>query len=324
MRTDDDVFVRGEKLLSFLSGINRTELHFIGQAGRGRGLEEGKLSLDWNENFCMGGTGMVMSRPVLRRLAPKIDACLANLVTSHEDVEVGRCVTFATGRPCTWAYEMQTLFYHSAGGADERGVEIDPQKVNQRILSNAVTIHPIKSSQNMESLGMRLKSKRRVSLLSDVQNLRFKSVSVRENISSLTDLDNLDNLPPSEEPWTLIYNHYLDTVGAAGSRTKIPTHLYQAVLQVVATVLDTINLDARERGRSIEYRDLYYVYVNEDPRYGMTYILDLLLVYKKFKGSKVTMKVRRHVFVRQPLLQLLVRAVPLEEFITPSGTRDFL
>ena len=56
----------------------------------------------------------------------------------------------------------------------------------------------------------------------------------------------------------------------------------------------------------------------------MTYILDLLLVYKKFKGSKVTMKVRRHVFVRQPLLQLLVRAVPLEEFITPSGTRDFL
>jgi Chondroitin N-acetylgalactosaminyltransferase len=89
----------------------------------------------------------------------------------------------------------------------------------------------------------------------------------------------------------------------------------------VATVLDTINADARERGRSIEYRDLYYVYVNEDPRYGMTYILDLLLVYKKFKGSKVTMKVRRHVFVRQPPLieSTLVKALPAEDFITPSG-----
>jgi chondroitin sulfate synthase len=71
MRTDDDVFVRGERLLNLLSGMNRTELHFVGQAGRGRSSEEGKLALDWNENFCMGGTGMLMTRPVLRRLAPK-------------------------------------------------------------------------------------------------------------------------------------------------------------------------------------------------------------------------------------------------------------
>jgi hypothetical protein len=93
----------------------------------------------------------------------------------------------------------------------------------------------------------------------------------------------------------------------------------QPCLQVVGHVLDSINLDARERGRSIEFRDLYYVYVNEDPRYGMTYILDLLLVYKKFKGNKVTMKVRRHLYVRQPLLEPLVRPLSMEEFITPSG-----
>jgi chondroitin sulfate synthase len=88
---------------------------------------------------------------------------------------------------------------------------------------------------------------------------------------------------------------------------------------VVGHVLDSINLDARERGRSIEFRDLYYVYVNEDPRHGMTYILDLLLVYKKFKGNKVTMKVRRHLYVRQPLLEPVVRPLSMEEFITPSG-----
>ncbi len=93
----------------------------------------------------------------------------------------------------------------------------------------------------------------------------------------------------------------------------------QPCLQVVGHVLDSINLDARERGRSIEFRDLYYVYVNEDPRHGMTYILDLLLVYKKFKGNKVTMKVRRHLYVRQPLLEPVVRPLSMEEFITPSG-----
>jgi hypothetical protein len=51
----------------------------------------------------------------------------------------------------------------------------------------------------------------------------------------------------------------------------------------------------------------------------MTYILDLLLVYKKFKGNKVTMKVRRHLYVRQPLLEPVVRPLSMEEFITPSG-----
>jgi Chondroitin N-acetylgalactosaminyltransferase len=132
---------------------------------------------------------------------------------------------------------MQTLFYHSAGGADERGVEIDPQKVNQRILSNAVTIHPIKQPANMELLGMRLKSNRRVSLLSVSQNLRFKnslsSGSSSRNMSVVM-LDNLDMLPPSEEPWSLIYNHYLYTIRAGGGqRVKISAHLYQAVLQVV-------------------------------------------------------------------------------------------
>jgi hypothetical protein len=73
MRTDDDVFVRGEQLLNLLSGINRTELHFLGQAGRGKSSEEGKIDLDSNANFCIGGCAgvVVMSRPVLRRLAHK-------------------------------------------------------------------------------------------------------------------------------------------------------------------------------------------------------------------------------------------------------------
>ena len=50
---------------------------------------------------------MILSRPTLSALVPRIPTCLANLVTSHEDVEVGRCVSLATGRTCTWAYQMQ-------------------------------------------------------------------------------------------------------------------------------------------------------------------------------------------------------------------------
>ena len=90
MRTDDDVFVNTDNLFNFLLNINSDGTHFLGQAGRGRGEEEGHLSLQWNENFCMGGTGMLMSGSTLQMFMPKIDTCLTNMVTNHEDVEIGK------------------------------------------------------------------------------------------------------------------------------------------------------------------------------------------------------------------------------------------
>lgn len=40
---------------------------FTGQAGRGNNEEFGLLSLEFDENFCMGGPGIIMSRETLRR-----------------------------------------------------------------------------------------------------------------------------------------------------------------------------------------------------------------------------------------------------------------
>ena len=54
MRADDDVFIRGEKLELFLRSINSSKPHFIGQAGLGNKEEFGLLSLEYDENFCMG------------------------------------------------------------------------------------------------------------------------------------------------------------------------------------------------------------------------------------------------------------------------------
>ena len=33
--------------------------------------------------------GMLMSRPLIRQFVTKIDTCMANLKTGHEDVEAG-------------------------------------------------------------------------------------------------------------------------------------------------------------------------------------------------------------------------------------------
>lgn len=62
MRADDDVYVRPDKLEMFLRSVNSSQLHFIGQTGKGNTAEFGQLSLLDYENFCMGGPGVILSR----------------------------------------------------------------------------------------------------------------------------------------------------------------------------------------------------------------------------------------------------------------------
>lgn len=109
MRADDDVYVRGDKLEEFLRSVDSRKPYFIGQAGRGTAAELGTLSLEPNENFCMGGPGVLISRETLRRVAPHVRYCLDHLYTTHEDVELGRCVAKFAGVSCTWSYDVSYL-----------------------------------------------------------------------------------------------------------------------------------------------------------------------------------------------------------------------
>ncbi len=106
LRADDDVYIRTDKIEAFLRSVNSSKPQFIGQAGRGNQEEFGLLSLEYDENFCMGGPGIILSRETLRRMAPHVKYCLQNLYTTHEDVELGRCVQRFAHISCTWSYEV--------------------------------------------------------------------------------------------------------------------------------------------------------------------------------------------------------------------------
>lgn len=75
---------------------------------QGTSDEYGTLSIASDENYCMGGPGVLMSHATLRRLSPFLSQCLGNMYTTHEDVEIGRCVKKHVGISCTWAYEVRT------------------------------------------------------------------------------------------------------------------------------------------------------------------------------------------------------------------------
>jgi len=68
---------------------------------------------------------------------------------------------------------------------------------------------------------------------------------------------------------------------------------------VVLQVMELINQNARQRGRVIDFKDILYGYRRVSPMHGADYILDLLLVYRKFKGRKMTVPVRRHAYLQQ-------------------------
>ncbi|KAF7250591.1 Chondroitin sulfate synthase 3 [Varanus komodoensis] len=109
MRADDDVYIKGEKLEEFLRSLNSSKPLYLGQTGLGNIEELGKLGLEPGENFCMGGPGMIFSREVLRRMVPHIGECLREMYTTHEDVEVGRCVRRFGGTQCVWSYESCSI-----------------------------------------------------------------------------------------------------------------------------------------------------------------------------------------------------------------------
>ncbi|KAJ8683621.1 hypothetical protein QAD02_019413 [Eretmocerus hayati] len=110
LRADDDLYVRMDRLEKLLRSIDSKKPLYIGQAGRGNSEEFGLLSLEYDENFCMGGPGVLLSRETLKRIVPHIKYCLSNLYTTHEDVELGRCVRKFAGISCTWSYEVRKLW----------------------------------------------------------------------------------------------------------------------------------------------------------------------------------------------------------------------
>ncbi|CAB1452920.1 unnamed protein product [Pleuronectes platessa] len=134
MRADDDVYIKSEKLESFLRSLNSSEAIFLGQTGMGARDELGKLALEPGENFCMGGPGVIMSREVLKRMVPHIRECLQEMYTTHEDVEVGRCVRRFAGVQCVWSYEIRVILQ-----GDERNYHpFSDQTMNHTPLNTAL------------------------------------------------------------------------------------------------------------------------------------------------------------------------------------------
>ncbi|KAG5272672.1 hypothetical protein AALO_G00168100 [Alosa alosa] len=308
MRADDDVYIRGEKLESFLRSLNSSKPLYLGQTGLGTMEELGKLALEPGENFCMGGPGMIFSREVLRRMVPHIRTCLREMYTTHEDVEVGRCVRRFGGTQCVWSYEMQQLFYENY----EHNKKGFIQDLHNSKIHNAITLHPNKRPAYQYRLHSYMLSRQ-------ISQLRFRTIQLHREGVTMSKLGNTEvqwedqqlGAPPSYtryQPversgvieWDFLTGRHLYATGEKQMpRQGLGSLLRAALEDTVMQVMEMINENSKARGRVIDFKEIQYGYRRVDPLHGAEYILDLLLLYKKHKGRKVTVPVRRHAYLQQ-------------------------
>ncbi|KAM9711236.1 chondroitin sulfate synthase 1 isoform 1-T1 [Dama dama] len=308
MRADDDVYIKGDRLESFLRSLNSSEPLFLGQTGLGTTEEMGKLALEPGENFCMGGPGVIMSREVLRRMVPHIGKCLREMYTTHEDVEVGRCVRRFAGVQCVWSYEMQQLFYENYE-QNKKGYIRD---LHNSKIHRAITLHPNKNPPYQYRLHSYMLSRK-------IAELRHRTIQLHREIVLMSKYSNTEvhkedlqlGIPPSfmrfqprqrEEilEWEFLTGKYLySAADSQPPRRGMDSAQREALDDIVMQVMEMINANAKTRGRIIDFKEIQYGYRRVNPMYGAEYILDLLLLYKKHKGKKMTVPVRRHAYLQQ-------------------------
>ncbi|XP_014474325.1 PREDICTED: chondroitin sulfate synthase 1 isoform X2 [Dinoponera quadriceps] len=336
LRADDDVYVRTDRLETLLRSVDSRRAMYIGQAGRGNSEEFGLLSLDYDENFCMGGPGVVLSRETLRRIVPHIKYCLRHLYTTHEDVELGRCVKKYAGIPCTWSYEMQSILYHNSSGAQAFTGNLKKKEVHR-----AITLHPVKSPPHMYRLhnymrGLQIQAlqQERLHLHRDIRTMAqelgvnpdtLKNYEMVEDLRLFPVDPNSDNYPgdtdvlgvpaslssfkptTSDEviPWGFL-SRLEYSLTDSNPRRRIHSDIKEGLEDITREVMASINSCSRQRGRVVEERSALYGYRRVNS-YGADTILDLLLVYRKYRGRKVTLPVRRHVYLHQHFTGLEIR-----------------
>ncbi|KAM6901197.1 chondroitin sulfate synthase 3-like [Lycodopsis pacificus] len=308
MRADDDAYIRGEKLELFLRSLNSSKPLYLGQTGLGMAEELGRLALEPGENFCMGGPGMIFSREVLRRMVPHIGTCLREMYTTHEDVEVGRCVRRFGGTQCVWSYEMQQLFYenyqHNKKGFIE---ELHSSKIH-----NAITLHPNKKPTYQYRLHNFLLSR-------EISRLCYRTILLHRQglvMSYLSDTEvlwedqQLGSPPsymrykPTERNYVIEWDfltgrHIYSAAENKVARQSLGNSFQTALEGIILQVMEMINENSKTRGRVIDFKEIQYGYYRVDPMHGAEYIIDLLLLYKKHKGRKITVPVRRHAYLQQ-------------------------
>lgn len=214
---------------------------------------------------------------------------------------------------------MQSIFYHSFSGE-----EVFTGRLKTKEIHRAITLHPIKQPSylyRMHSYFYGLQT----------QNLRYNSLNIYREILDMENLlqdvklfGNIDQqlhfntsilgmkpilgkFSPTNSDETLTWDFISKHIYSSDSlnpKRRLESYQQLAVNDVVMEIMEIINKYSKQRGRIIDFKEILYGYVRENPLFGVDYILDMLLTYRKYRGKKMTVPVRRHAYLQKAFSQL--------------------
>ena len=87
----------------------------------------------------------------------------------------------------------------------------------------------------------------------------------------------------------------LFTASQYSANTELPVRSIEPAYrqcfdEVVRTYMEEVNKISRTMGRFLEYKKTLYGYYKYEAKYGINYILDLYLIYRKYLGKKMSVR----------------------------------
>lgn len=204
---------------------------------------------------------------------------------------------------------MQQLFYENYEHNKKGFIE----ELHSRKIHNAITLHPNKSPAYQYRLHNYM-------LSCEISRLRYRTILLHReglHMSYLSDTEilwedqQLGSPPsymryvPSERndvtEWDFLTGqHIYSAIENKMARQSLGKLLRTALEDnIILEVMEMINENSKTRGHVIDFKEIQYGYYRVDPIHGAEYVLDLLLLYKKHKGRKITLPVRRHAYLQQ-------------------------
>ncbi|XP_024085616.1 chondroitin sulfate synthase 1-like [Cimex lectularius] len=236
---------------------------------------------------------------------------------------------------------MQTIMYHNSSGSEAYSGNLKRKEIHR-----AISLHPVKKYKNLYRIDNYM-----TQLL--IQDRKFDIVKIEREILRTESLIRQTNFPRKifnqseleksqilgQPPglsksvirseaeiihWEFIQRSQFSAL-SANPRRKIDASLKEGLDDVIREVMEIINMYSKERGRVIDFKELLYGYHRMNPVFGSDYILDMLLVFKKYRGRKMTVPVRRHAYLQQQFTgdaEMAFREVYEGEEVPPGQERE--
>lgn len=224
---------------------------------------------------------------------------------------------------------MQSILHHNSSGQNAFTGNLKSKEIH-----NAITLHPVKRAPLMYRLHTYMQGLRAQHLRQETLAVHRDIAMMKSILMSSSEDNEFDfamkfggsdlSIFPSNEPndvnffgdhdilstkphlnkaksntrqelltWNFIARS-LYSSEQSNPKKKLDSSIREGLNDVIIEVMDYINNFSRQRGRVIDFKEVLYGYSRLNSLYGQDLMLDLLLIYKKYRGKKMTVSFHKY------------------------------